>query len=84
MQRFLQLRLGCHALPIATGRLAGADHMPRAHRVCLACNSRAVGNERRITEDEICKDAVQAAEADLVQRLTQLQERLQSLTQLQE
>ena len=37
-----------------------------------------------LKEDEICKDAVQAAEADLVQRLTQLQERLQSLTQLQE
>lgn len=49
MQRFLQFRLGCHALPIATGRLAGADHMPRAHRVCLACNSGAVGDDRHMT-----------------------------------
>lgn len=32
-----------------------------------------------LKEDEICKDAVQAAEADLIQRLTQLQERLQEL-----
>ena len=51
MQRFLQLRLGCHALPIATGRFAGADHMPRAHRICLACNSGAVGDERHMTFD---------------------------------
>ena len=53
MQRFLQFRLGCHALPIAMGRLAGADHMPRAHRVCLACNIGAVGDERHMTFD--CK-----------------------------
>ena len=35
MQRFLQCRLGCHGLPTATGRLAGADHVDRANRVCL-------------------------------------------------
>ena len=35
MQRFLQFRLGCHGLPIATGRLAGAGHVDRANRVCL-------------------------------------------------
>ena len=51
MQRFLQFRLGCHALPIATSRLAGAGHMPRAHRVCLACNTGAVGDERDMTFD---------------------------------
>ena len=39
MQRFLQFRLGCHSLPVAAGRLAGAAHVDRAHRVCLACNS---------------------------------------------
>ena len=39
MQRFLQFRLGCHGLPIATGGLAGAGHVGRANRVCLACNS---------------------------------------------
>ena len=44
MQRFLQFRLGCHGLPIATGRLAGAGHVDRAIRVCLACNSGAVGD----------------------------------------
>ena len=37
MQQFLQFRLGCHGLPIATGRLA--------NRVCLACNSGAVGDD---------------------------------------
>ena len=26
MQRFLQFRLGCHSLPIAAGRFAGAAH----------------------------------------------------------
>ena len=45
MQRFLQFRLGCHGLPIAIGRLAGAGHVDRAHRVCLACNSGAIGDE---------------------------------------
>ena len=29
MQWFLQCRLGCHGLPIATGRLAGAGHVDR-------------------------------------------------------
>ena len=48
MQRFLKFRLGCHALPIATGRLAGSGHVDRAHRVCLACNSRAVGDEKHM------------------------------------
>ena len=42
MQWFLQFRLGCHGLPIATGRLAGAGHVDRANRVCLACNSGAI------------------------------------------
>ena len=40
-----RLQLGCHGLPSATGRLAGAGHMNRATRVCLACNSGAVGDE---------------------------------------
>ena len=33
MQRFLQFRLGCHGLPIATGWLAGAGHVDRANLV---------------------------------------------------
>ena len=32
-QRFLQFRLGGYGLPIAAGRLAGADQGDRAHRV---------------------------------------------------
>ena len=48
MQRFLQFRLGCHGLPIATGRLAGAGHVGRANRVCLACNSGCVGDEKHL------------------------------------
>ena len=45
MQQFLQFRLGCHGLPIATGRLAGTGHVDRANRVCLACNNGAIGDE---------------------------------------
>ena len=48
MQRFLQFRLGCHGLPVAIGRLAGAGHVDRANRVCLACNSGAVGDEKHM------------------------------------
>ena len=33
VRRFLQFRLGCHGLPIAVGRLAGAAHVDRAQRV---------------------------------------------------
>ena len=39
MQQFLQFRLGCHGLLIAAGHLAGAGHVDRADRLCLACNS---------------------------------------------
>ena len=48
MQRFLQFRLGCHGLPIAAGRLAGAGHVDKANRVCLVCTCGAVGNERHV------------------------------------
>ena len=41
-------RLGCHGLPIATGRLAGAGHVDRANRVCLACNSGTIGDEKHM------------------------------------
>ena len=34
--------------PIATGRLAGAGHVDRANRVCLACNSGAIGDEKHM------------------------------------
>ncbi len=48
MQRFLQFRLGCHGLPVATGRLAGPGHVDRAQRVCSCCHSGAVGDERHL------------------------------------
>ena len=32
-------------LPTATGCLAGACNVDRAHRICLACSSGAVGDE---------------------------------------
>ena len=48
MRRFLQSRLGCYGLPIAAGRFAGAAHVDRAHRVCLSCNSGAVGDEKHL------------------------------------
>ena len=48
MQRFLQFRLGCHCLPIATGRFAGAAHVDRAQRVCLSCNAGALGDEKHL------------------------------------
>ena len=48
MQRILQFRPGCHGLPVVTGRLAGAGHVGRATRVCLACNSGGVGDEKHM------------------------------------
>ena len=37
-------------MPVATGRFVGAaqNHVARAHRVCLACNSGAVGDEMHL------------------------------------
>ncbi len=49
MQRFLQFRLGCQSLPVVAG-LAGAAHVARVHRVCLACNSGAVGEMHLVFE----------------------------------
>ena len=51
MRRFLQFRLGCHSLPVAAGRFAGAAHVDRAERVCLFCDSGAVGDERHLVCD---------------------------------
>ena len=48
MQQFLQFKLGCHGLLIATGRLAGTGHVDRANRVCLTCNSGAIGDEMHV------------------------------------
>ena len=53
MRRFLQFRLGCHGLPVAAGRFAGAAHVDRAERVCLFCDSGAVGDERHLVFDYV-------------------------------
>jgi len=42
MQRFLQLRLGSHQLPIVVGHFAGTQHVARASRICTHCGSVAV------------------------------------------
>jgi len=51
LKKFLHFRLGCHSLPgpVAAVRFAGAAHVARAHRVCLAFNSGAVGDEMHLT-----------------------------------
>ena len=50
MKRFLQfinhiIRLGCHKLPIATGRRTG---VARAGRLCTFCDAGAVGDEKHL------------------------------------
>ena len=66
MQRFLQFRLGCHGLPIATGPLAGAGHVDRANRVCLACNSGAIGDEKHLIFECTALAPLRQQHADLV------------------
>ena len=63
MQRFLQLRLGCHGVPIADGRLAG--HVDRANRVCLACNSSAIGDEMHMVYECTALAPLRQQHADL-------------------
>ena len=72
MQRFLQFRLGCHGLPIATGRLAGAGHVDRANRVCLACNSGAIGDEKHMIFECTALAPLRQKHADLFAPATDL------------
>ena len=65
MQRFLQFRLGCHGLPIATGQLAGIGHVHRANRVCLACNSGAIGDEMHMVFECAALAPLRQQHADL-------------------
>ena len=65
MQRFLQFRLGCHGLPIATGRFAGAAHVDRARRVCLSCNAGALGDERHLIFECTALASLRSRYADL-------------------
>ena len=65
MQRFLQFRLGCHGLPIATGRFAGAAHVDRAQRVCLSCDAGAFGDERHLIFECTALASLRSRYADL-------------------
>ena len=65
MQRFLRFRLGCHGLPIATGRFAGTAHVDRAQRVCLFCNAGALGDERHLIFECTALASLRSRYADL-------------------
>ena len=45
MQLFLQFRLGCHELPVATGRRSG---IARSDRRCTSCAAMVLGDERHL------------------------------------
>ena len=45
MRLFIQFRTGCHNLPIVTGRM---QSIPRQERICHACNSSAVCDEKHM------------------------------------
>ena len=65
MQRFLQFRLGCYGLLIATGRLAGTGHVVRVNRVCLACNSGAICDEMHMVYECAALAPLRQQHADL-------------------
>ena len=44
-KRFLQVRLGCHKLPTATGRCTGVAH---ACKLCTICDAGAVGTSKHL------------------------------------
>ena len=50
---------------LATGRLAGAGHVDRANRVCLACNSGAIGDEKHMFFDCTALAPLRQQHADL-------------------
>ena len=66
MQRFLQLRLVCPGLPFATSGFVGVTHVDRAHRVCLSCNSGAVGGERHLIFECVALASLRSWYADLL------------------
>ena len=65
MRRLLRFKLGCHGLPIAAGRFAGAAHVDRAHTVCLSCNSGAVGDEKRFVFERAALASLRSRYASL-------------------
>ena len=66
MQQILQFRLGCRDLPIATGRLAGAGHVDRANRFCLAWNSGAICDEKHMIFECTALAPLRRQHADLI------------------
>ena len=62
MKRFLQFRLGCHELPIATGRRTG---VARACRLCTFCDAGAVGDEKHLVFECAQLAPLRAKYADL-------------------
>ena len=65
MQHFLQVRLGYHGLPTVIGRLAGTGHVDRVNRVCLACNSGAIADEKHVNFECTAFDPLRQQHADL-------------------
>ena len=61
-QRFLQFRLGCHKLPIATGRRTG---VARACRLCTFCDAGAVGDKKHLVFECAQLAPLRAKYADL-------------------
>ena len=56
--------MGCHSLPIVTGRWEG---IPRADRICLLCrDSRALGDERHLLLECNALSAIRQEYADLL------------------
>lgn len=45
LQRLFRFRMGCHKLPIEQGRHL---RLPRARRVCRACGTGQLGDERHM------------------------------------
>lgn len=63
----LQLRLGCHGLPGAAGRLGGAGDVDRAHNVCLLCSVDDLGDDKHLGFERTAHDSLRVTQryADL-------------------
>ena len=67
MKRFLQFRLGCHKLPIATGRRTG---VAMACRLCTFCDAGAVKDEKHLVFECAQLAPLRAKYADSMTRIT--------------
>ena len=50
MQRFLQFRLSCSALPIVTGRY-GSQYVARTDRICSHCGPGSFADELHVVHE---------------------------------